>query len=601
METLAGFPDFQAPVSTAGLLMYAPFGAGGYSVLPRQINLATESNGKPKFQLNLIKRAGDPNPVSQYAAFDLALAGDFPLDEALAIARAQDEEATVKPIDINSGFARLYPTSSTVTLPSDMLAPAALDWSGSDFVRWRMRMSVDAGELIKGALSDGALLLGASVEFEVIGVIPRAAVTVQFRPAQLIAALLAGKENRQVSNGDLTAFFVSPIDKIPLRIIGSLDPADAEWFPQAMADRIAATFGSAVPAPAHSDPSVIILDDPAQLDTATVDWDLSQASAAPRQFVMALDPLGSLRAATESGGIDGLVKEIAIPPLDLGFRSVSLAANLPASRVGVPAIGVNIQVAPNPPIRPSAISETVAFTPPDDEAVVDFRLSPMETFRYTLSTFAVVNAGRSVQEYTGPSRQLDATWVQLQASDFPITFAHLTAVGRLLDLATVTGTLSYTEHGQSLEQPFTLSAEASDVALAFPTNAADARITITAVPKDGSPALALSPLTPGRFQFDVTSFREYGPHILTIQCTLVTENGFLAVDLLPEEKSGDDSAASTFVCTAAQPKGTWGYTTSSPFHSGYRYRKSAVGGDQPGPWSEVLSPFTPLLLREDAS
>jgi hypothetical protein len=601
METLAGFPDFQAPISTAGLLMYAPFGTGRYSVLPRQMNLATESNGKPKFQLNLIKRAGDPNPAGQYAAFDLALAGDFPLDEALAIARAKDEEATVKPIDINSGFARLYPTGSTVALPSDMLAPTALDWSGSDFVRWRMRLSVDAGELIKGALSNGALLFGASVEFEVIGVTPRAAVTVQFRPAQLIAALLAGKENRQVSHGDLMAFFASPIDTIPLRIIGSLEPADAGWFPQAMADRIVAAFGSAVPAPAHSDPSAIVLADPDQLETATVDWDLSQAAAAPRQFVMALDPLGSLRAATESGGIDGLVKEIAIPPLDLGFRSVSLAANLPASRVGVPAIGVNIQVPPNPPIRPNGISETVAFTPPDDEAVVDFRLSPAESFLYTLSTFAVVNAGRSVQEYTGPSRQLDATWVQLQASDFPVTFAHLTAVGRLTDLATVTGTLSYKVSGQTVEQPFTLSAEASDVAMAFPTNASDALITITAVPNDGSPTLALLPLTPGRFRFDVTSFREYGPHVLTIQCSFVTETGFLAIDLLPEEKSGDDTAASTFMCTAAEPKGTWGYTTSSPFRSGYRYRKSAVGSNQPGPWSDVLSPFTPLMLREDGA
>jgi hypothetical protein len=579
--------------------MYAPFGGGGYSVLPRQMNLATEANGRPKFQLNLIKRAGDPSPADQYAALDLALAGDFPLDEALTIARAQDEEATVKPIDIHSGFARLYPTSGTVALPSEMLSPTALDWSGSDFVRWRMRLSVDAGELIKGALSSNALLFGASVEFEVIGVIPRAAVTVQFRPAQLMAALLAGKEKRQVSNGDLVAFFASPLDTIPLRIVGSLEPADAGWFPQAMADRIVAAFGSAVPAPVHSDPSAIVLADPDQLETATVDWDLSQAAAAPRQFVMTLDPLGSLRAAIGSGSIDGLVKEIAIPPLDLGFRSVSLAANLPASRVGVPAIGVNLHVPPNPPNRPGGISETVAFTSPEDEAVVDFRLSPAETFLYTLSTFAVVNAGRSVQEYTGPSRQLDTTWVQLQASDFPVTFAHLTAVGRLLDLATLTGVLSYTVSGQTMEQPFTLSAERPDVALAFPTNASDARITITAVPNDGSPALALLPLTPGRFRLDLTSFREYGPHVLTIQCMFVTENGYLAIDLRPEEKSGDDSSASTFMCTAAQPKGTWGYTTSSPFRSGYRYRKSAVAGSQPGPWSDILSPFTPLLLRED--
>lgn len=598
MDSLAGLPDFQALVSAGQLQMYAPFGGGSYSVLPRQLVVAQGASGHPKFELALVEAADELSAIGRYAVLDLELAGDFPVDDALTRARADAADATVRPASINVGFARLYPTSNAVALPADMTAPTPLGWSGPDFVRWTTRLSIDAGELIKGALSVGATLFGARVEFDVIGVSPRLSVTVQFEPAQLIDTLLAGRQGRQIAKDDLISFLMRPVDGLPFKVSGTPDPG---LFPQAMADRVVAAYGSLVPSPAPVDPPFIAFKGKDQIEIGSVSWDLRQAVAVPRQWVMTLDSLTSLRATAESGGIDGLVKYVTIPPLDLGFRSVDLAANLPSNRVGVPAIGVNIEVPANPPNRPNAISRTVTFTPPDDEGTVKFRLSPKETLSYTLAGFAVVAAGASVHEYDMPQRPLGAPWVQLQASDFPVTFAHLTATDRLLKLAKLTGALSYTVNGKVVQQPLTLSAVAPDVALALPTTASDASIALTAVPNDGGAPLSLPPMAPGRIRLDVTSFRGYGPHRLSVQCPFDAATGPLAIDLVPEERADDVTAVSTITLIPAAPSETWGYVASSPFRAGYRYRKSAASGDPPSPWSTVLSPFASLILNEDGT
>jgi hypothetical protein len=595
MNDLTGFPDFQTPTSTADLLMYAPFGKGSYSVLPRQLIVAQDASERPKFDLALIKRSDDLGAGGQYAVLDLALAGDFSIDDALTAARAEAADATVKPISINSGFARLYPTSGTVTLPTDMTAPIPLGWSGPDFARWTMRLSIGAGELIKETLFGSTLLFGARVEFDAIGVSPRLSATVEFDPAQLIGALLAGNPTRQIADRDLLAILRGPLSGLPLKIIGTLAGADAERFPQAMADRVAAAYGSLAPAPMPLDHPYIAIRDLGPLDGGTVRWDLSEAVAVPRQWAMMLDPLVSLRAVADDR-IAALVKEITIPALDLGFCNIDVAANLPPNRIGVPAIGVNIEFPPNPPNRPNAINQTVTFTPPDDGGSVKIRLSPDEALSYTVTCFAVVMVGSSVHQYESPPRTLTTTWLQLQARDFPITFVHLTAADRLLRLADVTGTLRYAIDGKTLQQPLKLSAAAPDAALVVPNTATGAKIALIVVPSSGGPGLGLPPMAPGRIRLDMTSFREYGPHTFKILCDFGTGTGPLTIDLLPEEKAGDPTAIATVNLIPSQPGETWGYTTSSPFLSGYRYRKS---GEIPGPWSPLLSPFAPLTLKED--
>ena len=600
MTAFDGLPDFQTMSSTATATTFAPFQGGSYAALPQGLALAADANGKPTFTLDLVERVGDFSAAGQYAVLDFSLVGDFALDDALSAARTHDPAATVKPLAINAGFARLYPTSGEVAPTSDVLTPIPLGLSGADYVRWTSRLSADAGELIKGAIGGGSILLGARVEFDAVGVAPRVAASVAFQAPQLLTSLLAGRAERSMSTADVVAAFTGSPQNLPLKIVGGGEPAGD--FAGAVADRIFAEFGTLVPAPEVTDPPYVVFREPSQLEVATVQWDLSQPAAGRRQWVLMLDILTALRTFTATNGVDSLVRNVTVPMLQVGFCNVAVNANLPPNRLGVPAIGANAQAAANPPLRPSSVSQTITFEEPDDSGAFQFRLSPTEALAYTLSGFAVVAAGEMVQEFQMPSQPRTDAWVQLGADDFPVIFAHVTAAGRLLTLATLSAALTYDLGGRSCQVQAVLNATVPGVAMAVPRSASGALLTVTATPLDGSAALTLPPMAPSRIDLDVTAYPEYGPHRITITGTFKTGDGALFLDFLSDEQSNTANAVpDQLFLTIAQPTATWGFVVSSPFRSGYRYRKSESPGVPAGAWSPLLSPFESLALNADGS
>jgi len=594
---LTGLPDFQS-VSPLGT-MFAPFRSGSFAVLPEHLALGTNADGTPKFTLELIQRFGDFTSAGQYAVLDLSLAGDFGLDAALTVARAQSATATAAPIGIAGGFARLFPTAGDVTPTSDALAPVALGTSGEDYARWTTRLSADAGELIKGAIAGGSLLLGARVEFDVVGVAPRVAATVDFQPAALLTALLAGRSDRTMSTSDVVAAFTGPPVSFPLKIAGGAVPAGD--FSAAVASRLFAAYATLAPAPSVSDPPFVRIADPSRLGVEVTQWDLSQPAPGRRQYVLTLDILTGLRAWVAKNGLGSLVRDLTVPMLQVGTHNVDFSANLPPNRQGVAVIGANVDVAANPPSRPSSVSQTVTFEEPNDSGSLQFQLSPSEQLAYTLAGFAVVAVGADVAEYQMPPRPLTDVWVQLGADDFPVAFAHVTAAPRLLALATVNVVLSYTVGGRSERLQATLNAQCSGVALALPRNATGAILAIAATPLDGNAALQLPPMAPGRIDLDVTAFREFGPHRVAVSASLRPGDRALYLDLVSEEAAAGGTAPDQIFLTADQPSATWGYVAASPFHAGYRYRTSASQSSAAGTWSPFLSPFEPLALERDGT
>ncbi|HEY6326654.1 MAG TPA: hypothetical protein VIW73_09120 [Candidatus Cybelea sp.] len=597
MTDLSGLPDF-ASVSPSGT-MFAPLGSGSFTVLPQQLALGTNADGTPKFTLELIQRFGDFTPAGQYAVLDLSLTGDFGLDAALTAARAQSAGATVAPIAIAGGFARLFPTAGEVTPASDALAPVELGLSGQDYARWTTRLSADAGELIKGAIAGGSLLLGARVEFDVAGVAPRVAATVDFQAAQLLSALLAGRPDRTMSISDVVAAFTGPPASFPLKIAGGAVPAGD--FAAAVASRLFATYATLAPAPSVSDEPFVRFADPSQLGVAVTQWDLSQPAPGRRQYVLTLDILTGLRAWVAKNGLASLVRDLTVPMLQVGTHSIDFNANLPPNRQGVAVIGANVEVAANPPSRPSSISQTVTFEEPNDSGSLQFQLSPSEQLAYTLAGFAVVAVGPDVAEYQMPPRPHTDVWVQLGADDFPVAFAHVTAAPRLLALATLDVALTYTVGGRSERLRATLNAQTSGVALALPRTATGASLSITANAIDGGATLQLPPAAPARIDLDVTAFREFGPHRVAISASLRPGDHALFLDLAPEDGAAAGATPDRIFLTADQPSATWGYVASSPFHAGYRYRTSAAQSSAAGAWSAILSPFVPLALERDGT
>lgn len=605
MADLTGLPDFATLITSSEASLIAPFGSGSYSALPQQLQLATNSDGSPKFEIDFAKTVGDASSTVQFAELDFSLAGDFALDAALNLARTIAAAATVKPAVIDGGFGRLYATASEVPLPAELLSPIPLGWGTSDLAHWVQRLSGDAGELLKGALQgQSSLLLGARVEISVPGVAPRIEAYAQFDPTALLGALLSGHDDRMIAPSDVLSFFSAPLSKYPVTLTAVPDGAAAA-VAQILTDRVIASYAALAAAPAVTDPAFVQFKPVSQIETAVTRWDLNEPTRVMRPWVYLLDPIGSVRALNNAAVLASVVKEISFPALNLGCYRVYLTANLPQSRTGIAALGARVEMPPNPPVRSSSISKTVLFNPPDDSGYVELALGATEALTYSVSCFGVIAAGEFVQQYDSAAQAHAGNWVQLSGGDFPLIFAHVIASARLLSLATIQGVLGYQAATHQVQQPFTLAASggnAVDVTVGAPASASSVSIALQAVPLDGGATVQLSPAAAGRIELDLNSFAGYGPHTVTLQGRLDAHSAPLFIELLPEPMVTNPQAVPAKVAlTAEQPIASWGYVAISPFRPGYCYRVVAAPGIAAAPWSAPLSSEDVLLLEADGT
>jgi hypothetical protein len=606
MATLTGLPDFASIITSPEATMVAPFGGGAYSVLPQQLTLASNADGSPKFQLDLVQSLGDLTAAGQYAELDCSLAGDFPLDQALTLVRSTVPSGTVQPITMTSGYGRLYATSgdNTVALPADMLAPIPLGWWSNDLARWTMRISRDAGVLLQGALQgESSLLLGARVEVAVTGVAPRLALFVQFQPVTLLTDILQNHPDRTIAVAEIVSFFLAGTPtSYPVALSAAIPAGQQVNLAQLMTDRIVGSYAALVPAPGVTDSGYVQFRSFDQIDSAQVRWDLNEAALGMRPWVFLLDPLAAIRALNDPAILSGLVKEISIPPLQIGLFHVDLTASLPPSRAGISAIGAQIEVAPNPPMRPFSINKTVLFTPPADSGSVDLALAPSEVMDLSVTCFAVIAAGDFVQQYEGAAQSFTQSWVQVAGGDFPLTFAHVSASTRLLSLATVAGILTYQVGSRTVQTRFTLNGGEPEITVAAPSTAANTTLALQAVPLDASAPITLTANAMGRTQLDVNSFAGYGPHQLSVEAPMVAGVAPLFLELVPELLASDPAALPGKIALSAdQPSANWGYFATSPFHPGYCFRLAAAVGGVPGPWSAVRLSDAVLTLNPDGT
>ncbi|MGA7902415.1 MAG: hypothetical protein WCA06_07265, partial [Terrimicrobiaceae bacterium] len=148
------------------------------------------------------------------------------------------------------------------------------------------------------------------------------------------------------------------------------------------------------------------------------------------------------------------------------------------------------------------------------------------------------------------------------------------------------------------ESRFELTSSNPAVGVGVPSEATLSPLQIEARERGGSKVLLIR-LDPARGALvDLTSFREFGPHRIRVECDFGVEaSGFLAVDIVAEGSEESPGAIQTLALTPATPGKEWAYLASSPFRAGYRYRIHAASGDLPSPWSELQAPGAPLRLK----
>ena len=565
MATLAGLPDFGAELSSEQASAFAPFAAGSFGVLPQAGALAD-------LKLTMTRYAG---ASGGYGMLDVEVGCAWPLDDALELVRGGAPGATVAALPIELGFARMVPAGGDIALPPAMTEPVSLGWSGADGARWTQRLDLDTAELIKGAVAGASLLFGVRIEFTVDGVAPRAPAQVSFVPAALFTQALDPAKGRFIAREDLV-IALSDASRTPALVMA----APRIGLADALADRLLAAFGAFVPAAEVEDAAGFAIS--AALPAERLDWDLSTPTASPRAFFLRLDTVSGLAALDPAS----LVSELTVPAIDLGFREVLLAANLPARRERGPGDR-------RAPERASGAAPTgpTGSTRPSSSRRRTTRAAPLCASIRTRPSRTTSRRSRWSRPapYGGVRRPTAGAWRQLRPTPggrfrprllphhgqrspggggerHGRADLHPERRQRLRPLrAFRRGPRYRARHaGRGDRRPLVAGGEIR-------------RRTVASLP--ASPA--------GNIRLDLSSFPGYGPRRLAIHCDFSDGESPLGLDLEPQNGTG---AATVFLAPSA-PDMSWGYFAASPFEAGYRFRP------QGGAWSPILDPATPLVIN----
>lgn len=592
----SGTTDFQNPIRERGLTILRSFeDADHYSLLPQELAVAIRDDQRPDFLLELVRGQNPLLPPPNYGILDVRLGPKYLTGDALVVLRGRKPGAMLEEARFTAGFMRLSPAGEVGDAPQELFQPVPLLWNELGVGRFVLRLPLPAALLLKGALLAEFLPIRGIAEMAISGVAPRLSVRVRFDPARLLGALgTIGNQERQVGWLDIVEFFRGQPDTLPLEIVGNTSSFEPNAFAEAMADHVCLRFGRFIASPKDDLQACFALQSPSDAGAGSFEWDLSEPTTVTRGVVLTFNPLEVARRLVREFGPDSMIRATTVPPFKIGTLPVNVWANLPAQRLGVLSLGVTVKAPPRPPLRPQAIVETVELVPPADAANVMLRLSPAESPEYTFTTFAIV--GEQMERYDGPETQHSGPRLDLKPHDFPLQFVLIEATSELLELADVQGVCRDPRSESPFEQPFDLNPDRRSVVIALPAGRQGATLEIEARAKDGQRTLRLSSLPAETLRLGLTSFREYGPHRIEIECVFRNNEKLIAIDLFPEGRPETPSEITTLHFTASQTKREWNWLARSPFYPGYKHRPHAAPDTIPAAWSQPHSPFERLVI-----
>ena len=603
--SLLGLPDFQRPLHGFKYQIYYPFeNSGSFVVASSLLEIGSTKSGRPDFLLEMVRGVSPAMPPKPYAILDFRIRAVHPAEDALALVRTEHPDATVAPPVFRGGFLRLHPAANTGEMPEELCQPVPLSANGLGVARFVMRLGSAAGAVIEGALNGEVLGLLAWAEMEMEGVAPRVPVKVTFDPADLLNALAGVAANPSapvLTRDQLEEFFEQDLNKLPLRLDGTLEETARRDFVEAMADFVRVRYGDFV-ASQRSPVEFSISLRMQEASRGQVSWDLSEpVVGAPGGH---REP-GSVRRGSTTCEIrrhrflrqaDRRAAVVERDQEECTLRQICRPV-----RAGVLSLGVHVSAPPAPPRRMQAIQETLELVPPVDAGVVTLKMSVAEPLAYEFTTWAVVEQAGAVKRLENIRASHVGETLDLSVDDFPLSFVTVEATEALLHLATIAGVCTGNGKEGPFERRFELTPDKSAVGVGVPSGATLAPLQVEARERGGTKLLRLTVEAAQSARLDLTSFREFGPHRVKVECDFGERaSGFLAVDLVAEGSEESLGAVQTLALTPAAPSKEWGYLASSPFRAGYRYRIHAAPGHPPPPWSEVQAPGAPLLLKISA-
>jgi len=589
-------PDFQAPIQEKGVVVLMPYAASGaYTLLPQALDIARRQDGAGDFHLGIVRPENPMLPPSPYGMLDFRLQAVFAMQDGLAIVRAKQPGAMLEQAVFRGGFVQISPMGE-LKEASQLCAPVRINFQGLGLARFFSRLDLESALLVKGMLTADSVPLRATAHLELWGVAPRLPLQVRFDPAQFLRFLLikAG-QGGGISRAELAAALAVTSGDLPWRVEGKMDGVDPTLFGDCMADHVRARFASFGLAPQTGGGPILVLPAAEQFGSGTFLWDLAEPAATARTVTLTFDPLASARALVAAHGIEAVVSTDTVRRLQTGFVSLSVAANLPAQRQGILSLGVTVKVPPKLPFRPQQINRTVELQGPSDSGFMLLQLAPAEKLAYSYKTFVILQDSAGTHRLEGEDTAHEGDKLDLDTDDFPLTFIPVEASDRLL----AAGALTCTQRYDAVQNTFSLTPSQPRLTLAVPRGSS-ATLEFEVRSADRAHVLKLGPMPARPIHLDLSSFREYGPQTLDIRCTFDAGARLLAVDLLPESSPESPENISVVALTPESPQRQWKWFAPSPFAPGYHYRIHKADASA-NPWSNVRSPFEPLLLEAAAA
>lgn len=646
MSLWRGVPDFSQPIdlqtgltsaatSTGWRLYPAADESNLFVYVTSRLEIARrEKSSRPDFSIESVRGVNPFRPPKPYGVLDFRLRPTPFAVEALQELQQKYPNASVTPALFMRGWLRLQLLADT-TSSDDMSAaiefntPSPLASNGLDSTRCLRRLTPDQLNLLTDILQDRTLPLTAWAEMELWGLAPRLPVRLDFEPAALLAALRQQADAQEcLPYSSLVDFWLARLTSdgefsfdptiVILNDAGAVsgDPAAGPvqtLLAQVLADWTAADFAEMTASPLLDSGSETLrptcrLVEPAQLP-ALLRWDLRQDKLVPVPVVLKFDPFDAVQQLVEADGLSAVLTETIVPPLETGFVSLTLAANLPDHLKGVVHLGVDLFAPPHPPERVQPLTASLLLDDTQSLQTVNWRFSPIEEVKYQYSGFAIVTLPSStgspkICRLESQAKPYSKNYLLLSIADFPLGFVPVQASDLLLGEALVIGRCNYTDpdSGIPIEVTFELNTAQPVVTLCLPATAISmARLHLEAhTLEDGDPTtktLVIGEFPARSLQLDLFHLREYGPHTIPMEVEFEASDVLLVVDVLPEGKLDQPEQATSLFFTPAEPARSWTYFAASPFHAGYVYRVHAPGDPPPGPWSAIQSPFDPLKLN----
>lgn len=592
-----GTLDFQhiLQFDTEEVRLYYGYESKDVYVLPDEIGVAT-SNGKSELTITLVKSKHELSPVSLYGTLDMQLALVHPVAKAKEALKNSGNTATVIAASCTGGTLRLQPVNNTIEFPSELQIVVSADWNPVGPTRFLFRLDSSSVTLMKESLKNGSLLFKALAVLECKGLAPRLPLVIRFNPRDVLLEIHkthADKDGR-IQLTDTRNFFNRDAQLLPLSVEGDRKNELPGLFADAVTDIFLNRFAKPLP------PDDTSMNDYYQLMTAddagegSFEWNLSQPTEIKRLLRLQMNPIKAAKQlADQPGGIESSIKEIQVPPLQTGFKYLSVSANLPAHRLNVLKAAVQIQAPPHVPVRMQALSETVNFIAPDDASDIVLRYSPAETLNYNYQPFMLVNTISGVKKIQGISASANKERLLLNVDQFNVQFLLLEATSDLLEIAIVR--VSFREAGSTNKMEYQLDKIHPLVSICFPADDPLPEVMqIDAVSLASNAVIALPSREPASMRFGLHHFEQYGFHTVNVCCNFISTTDTVRLELLPEVPANDGQPGLIFLTPETRCK-DWGYFADSPFLCNYRYRFKKEDGSV-GEWSQLQSPLTPLII-----